>query len=93
MSNYPAAWTQIKTDEAGDAIVAAMALGDVEYLFFSSGSEIMFLQEAIAKARSVGRKAPKEGAQALRHRMRAPQRRKALIPAGFDDHFAGCIIR
>ena len=28
-----------------------MALGGVEYLFFTSGSEIMFFQEAIAKAR------------------------------------------
>jgi acetolactate synthase-1/2/3 large subunit len=36
-----------------------MALGGVEYLFFTSGSEIMFFQEAIAKAQARGRKAPK----------------------------------
>jgi acetolactate synthase-1/2/3 large subunit len=53
------AWTEIQADEASDAIVAAMALGGVEYLFFTSGSEIMFYQEAIAKARALGRPAPK----------------------------------
>lgn len=59
MSNYPDNWTRVAADEAGDAIVAAMALGGVEYLFFSSGSEIMFFQEAIAKARAAGHKAPR----------------------------------
>lgn len=53
------AWTTVPASESGDAIVAAMALGGVEYLFFTSGSEIMFFQEAIAKAQAQGRKAPK----------------------------------
>ncbi len=53
------AWTEVRADEASDAIVQAMALGGVEYLFFTSGSEIMFYQEAIAKARDLGRPAPK----------------------------------
>src|SRR5262245_65429831 len=53
------AWTEVQADEASDAIVAAMGLGGVEYLFFTSGSEIMFYQEAIAKAQALGRKAPK----------------------------------
>jgi acetolactate synthase I/II/III large subunit len=52
-------WTCVPADEAGDAIVAAMALGGIEYLFFTSGSEIMFFQEAIAKAQAHGRAAPK----------------------------------
>jgi acetolactate synthase-1/2/3 large subunit len=52
-------WTSVPADERGDAIVAAMGLGGVDYIFFNSGSEIMFLQEAIAKANSLGRPAPK----------------------------------
>lgn len=59
MSRSPASWVEIPADEAGDAIVSALASGGVEYLFFSSGSEIMFFQEAIAKAQANGRKAPK----------------------------------
>jgi len=55
----PAAWTHIPADQAGDAIVAAMALAGVEYLFFTSGSEISFYQECIAKARALGRPTPK----------------------------------
>lgn len=45
--------------EAGDAIVAAMAEGGVDCLFFCSGTELVFFQEAIAKARAEGRKAPR----------------------------------
>ena len=53
----PDGWAQVPADERGDAIVAAMGLGGVDYLFFNSGSEIMFMQEAIAKAqRSAGRR-------------------------------------
>lgn len=36
-----------------------MGLGGVDYMFFNSGSEIMFMQEAIAKANALGRPAPK----------------------------------
>jgi acetolactate synthase-1/2/3 large subunit len=56
---WPAAWTQVEADERGDTIVAAMGLGGVDYMFFNSGSEIMFMQEAIAKANALGRPAPK----------------------------------
>ena len=52
-------WTAVPADERGDAIVAAMGLGGVDYMFFNSGSEIMFMQEAIAKANALGRPAPK----------------------------------
>jgi acetolactate synthase-1/2/3 large subunit len=55
----PDNWTVVPADERGDAIVAAMGLGGVDYMFFNSGSEIMFMQEAIAKANSLGRPAPK----------------------------------
>ncbi len=53
------AWTTIQADERGDEIVAAMGLGGVDYIFFNSGSEIMFMQEAVAKANALGRPAPK----------------------------------
>jgi acetolactate synthase-1/2/3 large subunit len=55
----PKNWVDANADERGDAIVAAMGLGGVDYLFFNSGSEIMFMQEAIAKAQALGRPAPK----------------------------------
>ncbi len=51
-------WTTVAADEWGDAIVAAMKLGGVDNLFFVSGSELNFYQEAIAKARALDRPAP-----------------------------------
>ena len=45
-------------ETAGDAIVAALRAGGVEYLFFTSGSEIGFYQEAIAKSRAHGHNSP-----------------------------------
>jgi acetolactate synthase-1/2/3 large subunit len=55
----PDNWTVVPAEERGDAIVAAMGLGGVDYLFFNSGSEIMFMQEAVAKANALGTPAPK----------------------------------
>lgn len=55
----PESWAQVAAEEVSDAIVAAMALGGVDCLFFNSGSEIMFFQEAIAKAHALGRPAPR----------------------------------
>jgi acetolactate synthase I/II/III large subunit len=52
-------WATVQADERGDEIVAAMGMGGVDYMFFNSGSEIMFMQEAIAKANALGRPAPK----------------------------------
>lgn len=54
-----AAWCESPAGDAGDAIVAALANGGVEVLFFTSGSEICFYQEAIARARAEGRPAPR----------------------------------
>ena len=51
-------WTETGAEEWADAIVAAMKLGGVDNLFFVSGSELSFFQEAIAKAQSLGRPAP-----------------------------------
>ena len=51
-------WTETDAEEWSDAIVAAMKLGGVDNLFFVSGSELSFYQEAIAKAYAKGRPAP-----------------------------------
>jgi acetolactate synthase I/II/III large subunit len=48
-------WVEIPDGEVGDAVIAALERGGVEYLFFTSGSEIGFFQEAIAKAKALGR--------------------------------------
>lgn len=52
-------WGEHAADEWSDAIVAAMKLGGVDQLFFVSGAEMNFFQEAIAKAEALGRPAPK----------------------------------
>jgi acetolactate synthase-1/2/3 large subunit len=60
MSHRPSGqWLETPGDTSGDAVIAALAAGGVDHLFFTSGSEIAFLQEAIAKAQAQGRKAPK----------------------------------
>jgi acetolactate synthase-1/2/3 large subunit len=51
-------WEEIPAGDIGDAIIAAMAAGGIEYLFFTSGAEIVWYQEAIAKAKAQGRPAP-----------------------------------
>src|SRR5688500_11579226 len=51
-------WSEHPADEWSDAIVAAMKLGGVDQLFFVSGTEIIFFQEAVAKARQRGWPAP-----------------------------------
>ena len=52
-------WHEYRADEWSDAIVAAMKLGGIDNLFFVSGSESAFLQEACAKAAVLGTPAPK----------------------------------
>ena len=49
---------QTPIETIGDAIVASMAAGGVDHLFFPSGSEIGFYQEAVAKARAHGQNNP-----------------------------------
>jgi acetolactate synthase-1/2/3 large subunit len=52
-------WVEVPADEVADALIASLALGGIEYVFFTSGSEIVFFQEAIAKAEAHGRPAPR----------------------------------
>ncbi|MBM3609578.1 MAG: hypothetical protein FJX29_14225, partial [Alphaproteobacteria bacterium] len=52
-------WRAHRTGEWSDALAAAMKLGGVDHLFFVSGTEINFFQEAIAKAQEHGTPAPK----------------------------------
>lgn len=51
-------WTEVGAEEWSDAIVASMKLGGVDNLFFVSGSELVFFQEAIARAKHHGWPAP-----------------------------------
>ncbi|MCL4182032.1 MAG: thiamine pyrophosphate-requiring protein [Burkholderiaceae bacterium] len=52
-------WPEVPASDVGEAIVEALTLGGIDHLFFTSGTEIGFYQEAIAKARALGRKAPR----------------------------------
>ena len=47
-------WVEAHADDVGDALVAGFAAGGIDHLFFTSGSEIGFFQEATAKARARG---------------------------------------
>ncbi len=58
-SGRDAGWAEVSAEEVSDVLVAAMALGGVDHLFFTSGSEIMFWQEATAKARALARPSPR----------------------------------
>src|SRR5262249_8071404 len=51
-------WTEHPGDEWSDAIVASMKLGGIDHLFFTSGTEIVYYQESIAKAQARGWPAP-----------------------------------
>jgi acetolactate synthase I/II/III large subunit len=59
MAAEPENWTTVPADYRGDAIVAAMAMGGVDHLFFTSGSELAFYQESISKARHHNRPVPR----------------------------------
>ncbi len=52
-------WVEMRDADVGDAIVAAMGHAGVDLLFFHSGAEIAFYQEAVAKAHALGSPAPR----------------------------------
>ncbi len=52
-------WNHYPAEEWSDAIVTSMKLGGVDYLFFVSGTEMSFFQEATTKAEILGRPAPR----------------------------------
>jgi acetolactate synthase I/II/III large subunit len=52
----PIEWVEQPAAEVGDAVVGAMTEGGIDHLFFTSGGEIGFYQEAVAKAQAQGRK-------------------------------------
>ncbi len=54
----PDTGSTVRIDNYADAIVAAMAAGGIDHLFFTSGSDIGFYQEATAKARALGHNNP-----------------------------------
>jgi acetolactate synthase I/II/III large subunit len=50
---------RIEVRDVGEAIVASMIAAGIDHLFFASGTEMGFYQEAVAKARAKGAKAPR----------------------------------
>lgn len=50
---------EVEVRDVGEAVVAALGHGGIDHLFFCSGTELAFYQEAIAKARALGRPAPR----------------------------------
>lgn len=52
-------WNEYGADEYSDALVAALKLGGVDHLFFVSGTDIIFFQEAVAKANARGWPTPR----------------------------------
>jgi acetolactate synthase I/II/III large subunit len=59
MPSEPRTWLSVPTVDVSDAIVASMTDGGIDHLFFTSGAEIVFYQEAIARAKAQGRPAPR----------------------------------
>ena len=51
-------WIETPAEDNADTIVAAFAAGGVDHLFFTSGSEIGFYQEAVSKAKAKGHNNP-----------------------------------
>ena len=51
-------WIEAPADNVGDALIASLQAGGIDHLFFTSGSEIGFYQEATAKARAMGHNKP-----------------------------------
>ena len=72
-----AGWTEAQAEDVGDALVAGLAASGVDHLFFTSGSEIGFFQEATAKARARGHNKPDPADHPCRTSMRASTRRSA----------------
>ena len=56
--NESPTWIESNVENVGDAIVAALAAGGIDHLFFTSGSEISFFQESTAKAKATGHNNP-----------------------------------
>lgn len=52
-------WGEYAADEWSDALVTSLKLGGVDYLYFVSGSEIAFWQEATLKAQRRGTPSPR----------------------------------
>ncbi len=51
-------WGEYAAEEWADAAVTCMKLGGIDHLFFVSGTELAFYQEATAKAHELGRPSP-----------------------------------
>lgn len=57
-SGRDAQFVEVAADELGEVLMQAWAINGVDYVFFSSGSDIMWYQESAVKLRSLGRPTP-----------------------------------
>ena len=91
-SGVEAWWGEYGAEQWADALVSAMKLGGVDNLFFVSGSELNFYQEAIAKAHAKGRPAPQARHDDARERcaQRRSGKRDGAQPARGDRGARRC---
>ncbi len=52
-------WKPADANESGDLIIRSMAENGIDHLFFTSGTDIMFYQESIARAEKLKLKTPR----------------------------------
>ncbi len=52
-------WIELPASDVGEAVVLAMGAAGIEYIFFTSASELCFYQEAVAKGAAMALKVPK----------------------------------
>ena len=52
-------WVEVPADEVGEALMQAWAVNGVDYLFFSSGSDLGWFQETAVKLKALGRPTPR----------------------------------
>lgn len=58
MAAVESRWLPAEPGEVAELLVESLAENGVRHIFFTSGSDIMFLQEAVEKLRATGRKTP-----------------------------------
>lgn len=59
MSETSSEWIELAVADVGEAVVASIGQAGIKHSFFTSGSELCFFQEAVAKCDAMGRPAPR----------------------------------
>lgn len=58
VSDRSATWVEVPAENVGEALMQAWWVNGVDHIFFSSGSDVAWFQEATVKLRGSGRPAP-----------------------------------